>query len=522
MLIAVLAAAVAAASPAPAPAAAQADSPRQTVEAFLDDAHHARWDAAAQHLDLSPALARRGGELARELADVIEDETRLDPSTLSSSPDGDATDGLAADLDVVARVGDPDLGEPIEVARVDRGGAARWLFTPATIARVDAWHARIRRPWLERAMPGPLVAVGPGGLLRWQWLALPIVFALALGLGWLVGTLTKGALVRIAARTRTRVDDHLVAHMRGPIVFAWAVLFWWLAMQQLFLTASGASTVHAIVRLLLFYGFFWTMVRMVDLAIELLRTTSWAAHHAFSRSLLPLTARVAKVVVVVVAIVSILSELGYPVASILAGLGVGGIAVALAAQKTVENLFGAFALGIDQPFREGDTIKIDGAVSGSVERIGLRSTRLRTPERAVLTIPNGKLADARIESYAAVDRVRLETTLHLALSTTPDAMRRVLEGLAALVARGPRPPASPPEVHLTAITDHSLDVSVVAWFDSRDGDDLAAIRDAFLLGCLDTVARAGTALTGAPALAAPAPAPSPPERTRDGGARTRS
>lgn len=511
----------AAATTTAAPAAPIAESPRDAVAAFLDDAHHARWDAAARQLDLSPTQARRGDLLARELAEVIDEETELDLGALSSSPDGDATDGLAADLDVVARVGDPDLGEPIEVAHTTRGGAARWLFTPATIARVDAWHARIRRPWIERWMPAPLVAVGPGGLLRWQWIALPIVFALALALGWAIGSLTKGVLVRVAARTRTRVDDHLVVHMRGPIIFAWAVLLWWLAMQQLFLTASGSTTVHAIVRLLLFYGFFWTMVRMVDLGIELLRTTRWAAHHAFSRSLLPLGARVAKVVVAIVAVVSIVSELGYPVASILAGLGVGGIAVALAAQKSFENLFGAFALGVDQPFREGDTIKIDGTVTGTVERVGLRSTRLRTPERAVLSIPNGKLADARIESFATVDRVRLETTLHLSLATTPDAMRRVLDGLAALLARGPRAPASPPEVHFVGITDHALDVSVVAWFDNRDGGDLAAIRDAFLLGCLDTVARAGTALVGTPALAA-AQVASAPERARDDAQRTRS
>ncbi|HTJ41886.1 MAG TPA: mechanosensitive ion channel domain-containing protein [Kofleriaceae bacterium] len=333
-----------------------------------------------------------------------------------------------------------------------------------------------------------------GGLVGWQWIELPLAFVGALLIGWLLGTLTKRALARVASRT-------LVARMGGPIIYAWTLLLWWLATQHLSLSTAGMSTVHAVLRLLLFYGFFWIIVRMVDLGIDQLRTTRWASHHAFSRSLLPLAARVAKVVVVMIAVVSILSELGYPIASILAGLGIGGIAVALAAQKTVENLFGAFALGIDQPFREGDTIKIDGGVaSGTVERIGLRSTRLRTPERAVLSIPNGKLADARIESFAGIDRVRLDTTLHLSLATTPDAMRRVLDGIAALLAAGPRAPALPPEVHFTTISDHSLDVSVVAWFDIRGGDaDLASIRDAFLLGCLDTVARAGTSLTGAPA-----------------------
>jgi MscS family membrane protein len=137
-------------------------------------------------------------------------------------------------------------------------------------------------------------------------------------------------------------------------------------------------------------------------------------------------------------------------------------------------------------------------VTGTVERVGLRSTRLRTPDRLVLSIPNGKLAEARIESYAAVDRVRLQTTLHLHVGTTPDAVRRVLDGLRGLLAHAAKAPAMPPDVHFADITDHSLDVSVVAWFDSAAGEDLASIQEAFLLGCIDTVAQAGTSLAGAP------------------------
>jgi MscS family membrane protein len=507
MNLLVLAAAIAAAAPAAAPATA-VDSPRHTVEALLDDAHQGHLDAAAGYLELSAVDRFRGAELARELADVIDTQTRVDPAALSTSPDGDASAALPAGHDVIARVGDPVTGEPIELVRSTRGTGARWLFSAATVAKIDAWHARIERPWLDRWLPSWLRAVGPGGVLRWQWIAAVLAFAIALVLGSLIGGATRRGLARIARRTRTTVDDHLVAHMRGPIVWAWTVLLWWLAMGQLQLTPAGAVTIHSLARLLVFYGFFWVLLRGVDLAIALVRGTAWAGHHMFSRSLLPLSARVAKAIVIAIAIVSILSELGYPVASIIAGLGVGGIAVALAAQKTVENLFGAFALGVDQPFREGDTIRIEGGATGTVERIGLRSTRLRTPDRLAMSVPNAKLADARIESFASVDRVRLETTLHLSVATTPEAMRRVLDGLAGLLAHGAHAPSSPPEVHFAAIGDHSLDVSVVAWFDSGVGDDLGAIRDDFLLGCLDTVARAGTSLVGAPVPAAP-PAPAP-------------
>ena len=102
-------------------------------------------------------------------------------------------------------------------------------------------------------------------------------------------------------------------------------------------------------------------------------------------------------------------ELGYPVASVLAGLGIGGLALALAAQKTVENLFGSVSLAADEAIRLGDTVRIDN-LQGTVEGIGLRSTRVRTPERTLVTIPNGLLAGQRIESLTARDRMRLACT----------------------------------------------------------------------------------------------------------------
>src|SRR5436853_176324 len=125
-----------------------------------------------------------------------------------------------------------------------------------------------------------------------------------------------------------------------------------------------------------------------------------------------LGSRVAKAIVFAMTIIAVISALGYPVASLIAGLGIGGLALALAAQKTVENLFGAFAIGFDQPIREGDFVQIDG-IKGSVEAIGLRSPRVRTADRTVVCFPNGRLAETRTENYAARDRFRFYTVLGL-------------------------------------------------------------------------------------------------------------
>src|SRR5262249_18915816 len=148
-----------------------------------------------------------------------------------------------------------------------------------------------------------------------------------------------------------------------------------------------------------------------------------------SRALIPVGTRVIKVLVVAIAIISVLTELGWPVASLLAGLGIGGLALALAAQKTVENLFGAVAVALDQPFREGDLIKFDSFL-GTVEAVGLRSTRIRTLDRTLVTVPNGRIADSHIESYAARDRMRLTCELGLTYGTTTAQMRQILGSIA--------------------------------------------------------------------------------------------
>jgi len=170
---------------------------------------------------------------------------------------------------------------------------------------------------------------------------------------------------------------------------------------------------------------------------EVLTRSTWAERNRASRALIPLIIRVSQMALAAIAVITLLSELGYAVTSLIAGLGVGGLAVALAAQKTLENLFGAFAIGADQPFREGDFVRVDDFVA-TVESIGMRSTRFRTQDRTLITIPNGKLADMKVESFAARDRLRFASVLSLAYGTAPGQVRAVLEGVERTLRAQPK------------------------------------------------------------------------------------
>jgi MscS family membrane protein len=236
---------------------------------------------------------------------------------------------------------------------------------------------------------------------------------------------------------------------------------------------------------------FWAGFRVVDVAFAAAATGPWTRASPGVVGFLPLGRKVGKILLLALGLVAVLNELGFEVASLLAGLGIGGIALALAAQKTVENLFGSVAIGMDQPFRVGDFVRVDD-VLGTVEAIGMRSTRIRTLDRTVVTIPNGKLADQRAETFAVRDRIRLLANLGLAYGTTAEQMRAVLAGIEAALRRHPKLWPEGLSIRFTEFKDSTLNVEVMAWFATADWAEFTAIRQELYLEFLAIVERAGT------------------------------
>ncbi len=348
------------------------------------------------------------------------------------------------------------------------------------------------KPWLIEHLPEPLLRSGPADLLWWQWVAVPLVIVAALALGYLLDRLTVATLSRLTRRTATTWDDVVVSRLGGPLTLGWAMAVSYVVSPFLELTPVAGAVAQRSLRVVLFVAFFWALWRMVTVGGQLAGTSRWATAYPASRALVPLASRISKVVVVAIGIIAILAELGYPVASLVAGLGIGGLALALAAQKTVENLFGAFSIGVDQPFREGDFVRVED-VTGTVEAIGLRSTRIRTLDRTLVTIPNGKLADMKIETFAARDRIRLACTLGLAYGAKAAQVRAVIAGVEAVLRAHPRiwPEVT---VRLKGLGDSSLDIEVLAWFQTSDWNEFTAIRQDVLLAFMEVVEREGTSL----------------------------
>jgi MscS family membrane protein len=368
--------------------------------------------------------------------------------------------------------------------------------------------SRVRNaPWV-RSLPAPLRARGPFGMLYVDFIALVLLVPLSVLLSLLTFFPIKRVVARITARTKSELDDALAPAIAPYARGLLALGLFHLGVAQLSLPRRPAERLADIERLVLVGFLIFGFVRIVRVIGDAALRSSWGGANPTSRSLVPIAMRAGDVLAWIAAFLASLSMLGFDIGGLLAGLGVGGVIVALAAQKTVENVIGAFALGFDQPIREGDGIAVDGR-QGTVERIGLRSTRIRTLDRTVVCIPNARLADMSIESFAARDRVRVNTVIGLAYDTPPETVRRVRDGIVEALKKNEKLADDPMIVRMRGFSATALEIEIMAWFEGHGYADLAEIREGALLDVIEAVRANGgeLAVPARPAAQAPPPAP---------------
>jgi len=480
----------------PAPAEEEAlDSPRASMRAFLELCERSRYEEASRYLDLPHGAEKRGGELARKLHTVLGERLWVDVEQLSPSSQGKKDDRLPAGTEELGKV-DDNRGRSIPIRLVRHEARStddepRWVFAQSTVQSVDALYAALKGRWVRDHLPLPLLSSGPGALYYWQWVALPVLAAAALALGRILTTLSGFVGRRVLARREW--GTRLLERLARPATLAWALVLFWIALPYVGLTLRAEDLLERVLRALGYLTFFWALLRAVDIAGDEITDSEWAKPHPNIRAITGVGVRLGRMVVAVFAFMVALSELGYPVTTVVAGLGIGGVALALAAQKTVENLFGSISILVDQPFRVGDTVKVDG-IEGSVETIGLRSTRIRTVERTLVIIPNGKLADMRIESLGPRDRIRFATKLALSRSTSAGQIESIVTLLGARLGAHAAVLESDVSVRLAAIGESSFDVDVAAPVETTDATEFARIREELLLICVRVVKEKGGAL----------------------------
>lgn len=393
----------------------------------------------------------------------------------------------------------------VVIAPVETEEGPTWQFTPDTLRTIRAVYTAMEdmplapgvnalqdrdihfviRSALRGVAPASLVPLGP--LERWQWGGLALTVILAFGAAHLARR-GLGAVMRRAVRSNAE------AHTIAAGIASWAIRG---VVAGLVLLAAGwvlglpegfTEVLAAIAVVLVVLGLFLLGWQAIGALTERYRDAErFGAHNLI---LLSLVSGVLRGMLLLAAILAIAHMLSLPLTSVLAGFGIGGIAFALAVQPTLQNLLSGFTLFADRPISVGDFCRF-GDKMGTVEHIGLRSTRLRTLDRTVISVPNSQFLDMELENFSRRDRFLFTTVLQLRYETTPDQMRYVLAELRKLLIAHPEVVAEPLRVRLMGFGAHSLDVEVFAYIRASDIDTFAAVREDVLLRMIVLVEEAG-------------------------------
>ncbi len=297
----------------------------------------------------------------------------------------------------------------------------------------------------------------------WKYGASLIYIALAFAVAWLVDFIIsfwlKRWVAKNEAKTETKYGDMLLELLRGPVKVVFFVIFLnvglnifeWPLRAQLFLSHGLIVVVACSVT--------YVVLKVVDLLIGLWRHKSASTQDkVFADQLLPLVSKAIKVLIVIIAALLTADNLNIKIGSALAGLSIGGLALGLAAQDTVANLFGAVAVFLDKPFNIGDRIKVLN-VDGTVESIGLRSTRVRNLDGHHVTIPNKTMGNEVITNITRRPNIKTEMNLGLTYDTPVEKVRRATLILEEIFGTNPR--TSDLIISFNKFTDSALNILVV-------------------------------------------------------------
>ncbi len=341
-------------------------------------------------------------------------------------------------------------------------------------------------------MPHWVVKHQFAGMALWQWFALILLIPVAAAAAWVVLLIAQIPFRWWAYR---HGQPHMIAwrSVSGP---AWLlvatlihrVLAGYLGMPLLQRHYYIEATAVAVI-----IGASWMLWRVVRWCLHRVRNRALARGLSGTSSLILLGERIVKALIFVMAIFLILSILGFNMTTALAGLGIGGIAIGFGAQQTIANLFGGVSVLGDEVIRVGDVCKF-GDRTGTVEDIGLRSTRVRTEERTLLAIPNGTVATINVENLSRRDKILFKTVLGLHSNTTSSSVRYVLSEIRSVLENHPKIETETVRVRLTELASGSINLELFCYVLTREFNEFTEVREELLLRVMNFVEDSGTAL----------------------------
>jgi MscS family membrane protein len=467
--------------------------PSSSFKGYSAAASEKDYTRAAEYLDLRnlPRDVRNiGGEkLAEMFRDILNRALWVDTDMLSDHPDGYADDGLPPYRDLLGQIEADKKTYNLLLQKVPRGdGVHIWKVSNKTVAIIPELHELLGYGPFGDALDAIFPDIEIFGTKLWQWAGLIII---------LVGAYIAAILITSLAAPIVRrnlspeMAKRILPFIKGPLRFLiWIMLAW--SMEG---HISPTVTLRMLMKggTLILIAFAWTLISLVDFYFIYLQQKFENEDRLGALVLLKPARTVVRILIVVIAFLAWLDNIGFQVTTLLAGLGVGGIAIALAAQAILADFIAAIILLMAQPVRVGDFCRF-GNTLGIVEDIGLRATRIRTLDNTVVSVPNAEFSKQHIENYALREKVWFHPKVKLPYETSKDTIRKIAEGIEEMLKNHPEVHNEPIQVYFTEIGDYSHNIDVFSYVATGDYGKYKKIAHELNNSIMEIVEKAGARL----------------------------
>jgi MscS family membrane protein len=466
------------------------------VIGFIKAAQSEKYDIAVQYFEVGRrASVEREQELAEELLAVLNARFRVSLDAITNDSTGRQDNEPPRDQIVVGVTREFGESFPLYLVHTDVSrGAKVWLISRQTLEQVPEVYDSLRFAQLEKRLPKFLVKTRVLGMPLWQWIAIVVFAPIALLLGWLVAWLLRLCSERIRRQLGLATEPTEPLRRFGPAAILGAVII-----HYYFVYVIGASILYReyyrdLLLILLAFAIYWAITRLTYwISLRMWNQLTSRGLYA-ERSLVSLTRRVLDVAIFfLISLLVFKNVLGWNLTAALAGLGIGGLAIGLGAQKTFENMMGGISILTDRAVLVGDACRI-GDQRGIVEDIGLRSTKLRTEERTLVSIPNGAVAMATLENFRLRDKILFRQVVRLRYDLAPDHVRYVLEQLRDVLVRHPKVDQAGARVRVLKLGENAIEVEIYAYILTREYREFLAVQEELILQAMDVLESTGAAV----------------------------
>jgi len=373
---------------------------------------------------------------------------------------------------------------------VEKSGDS-WVYSQNSLLEVPNIYAETFSSvslWVQNILPSVFSQPILWDVRLWQVVWLSVLVVSGWFLGWLAYRIMCLWLARSSKMFGKKIDANMYKKLHRPTIWIMLGSIMSLGIPDLQFKVEVSAALFFLSKLLISIAVVLFAMRLIDVAARVMEDKAEATEGRMDDQLVPILVKMMRLFVGVLGLVFVLQNLGVNVSALVAGLGVGGIAIALAAKDTLANVFGSITIFTDQPFHVGDVVNIDG-VAGTVEEVGLRSTRVRTSSGSVMTIPNARVANAKIDNVGAREFRRVRGNLGLSYDTDPAGIAAFVSGFRDILEQSEQVVTEKSEVHFTEFGASSLDIMFSYYLDVPGWHDELVARSAINISLMELAAK---------------------------------